>query len=35
MIQQINAQVAHLTDSIQKDIEETIQNLPRGNQNIS
>lgn len=30
MIQQINAQVAYLTDDIQKNIEETIQNLPRG-----
>ncbi|KAL6445948.1 hypothetical protein ACFW04_000965 [Cataglyphis niger] len=29
MIQQINAQVAHLTDDIQKNIEETLQNLPR------
>lgn len=35
MIQQINAQVAYLTDSIQKNVEETIQNLPKGNQDTS
>ncbi|XP_070154627.1 uncharacterized protein [Polyergus mexicanus] len=29
MIQQINAQVAYLTDSVEKNVEETIQNLPK------
>lgn len=30
--EQINEQTAYLTDSIQRDVNEIIQDLPRGNQ---